>query len=128
MKLSDCEEILSNKTLIFILHFLSSRCLEILHKIFIINVLHNLLYRLSYLSNKTAKLVFVVTKFFVQAPTVTEVFTHVEKMFFMIIRIKAVYFNLFGGFTAFDCVRSTSRFCQLCIFFKCCERRELSES
>ena len=74
------------------------------------------------------KLVFVVTKVFAQAPSVAEVFTRVEKMFFMIIRVKAVYFNLFGGFTAFDCERSSSRFCQLCIFFKCCEMWELGES
>jgi hypothetical protein len=72
-----------------------------------------------------AKLVFVVAKVFAQAPNVTEVFTRVEKVFFMIIRVKAVYFNLFGGFTAFDCERSSSRFCQLCIFLGVakCENR-----
>jgi len=63
------------------------------------------------------KLVFVVTKVFAQAPIATEVFVRVEKMFFMIIRVKAVYFNLFGGFTAFDCERSSSHLCQLYIFF-----------
>jgi hypothetical protein len=67
------------------------------------------------------KLVFVVTKVFAQASIVTGFFLRVEKMFFMIIRVKAVYFNLFGGFTAFGCEIGSSYFCQLCIFFKCCE-------
>jgi len=41
----------------------------------------------------------------------------------MIIRVKAVYFNLFGGFTAFGCEISSSRFCQLCIFLSVAKRR-----
>jgi hypothetical protein len=65
-----------------------------------------------------------VTKVFVRASAATEVFTRVGKMFFMIISVRAVYFNLFGGFTAFDCERSISRFCQLCIFFRCCKMWE----
>jgi hypothetical protein len=68
------------------------------------------------------KLVFVAAKVFVRASTVTEVFARLGKMFFVIIRVKAVYFDVFGGFDAFGCEKSVSCFCQLLIFFRCCEK------
>jgi hypothetical protein len=67
------------------------------------------------------KLVFVAAKVFVRAPIVIGFFTRVGKMFFMINRVKAVYFSLFGGFNAFDCRRSSFHLCQPYIFFRSCE-------
>jgi hypothetical protein len=72
--------------------------------------------------------VFVVTKIFIQAPIATGFFFKKGKCFFMIIRVKAVYFNLFDGFTAVGDKIGGSHPCQLCIFFRCCEMWESGES
>jgi hypothetical protein len=68
-------------------------------------------------SQRDGKTCLVVTKVFAQARRATEFFIRMEKIFFMIIRVKPVYFNLFGGFTTFDCGNGSSHLCQLCIFF-----------
>lgn len=60
------------------------------------------------LLDETAKLVFVVTKIFIRDQDTVGIFILVEKMLFVIIRVKAVYFSLFGGFNDFDCKRSLS--------------------
>jgi hypothetical protein len=74
------------------------------------------------------KSVFVVMKIFVKAPTATEVFTRIEKMFLQIFRVKAVYFNLFGGFAAVADERGSSHPCQLCMFFRCSKMWKSGES